>query len=486
MQVNPLTLLIVAGLAAALIAAAAVWFVASAAVARDTAAARARLDEHARRLAETQTRLASKEAALAASQHELSTARQDVARLGAELEAERRATDDKLALLEGARAALKESFGALSAEALKANNESFLQVAKASLEKTQDAATTDLAARQKEIAGLVQPLRESLGKISEHIQQVDRDRATSSQALTTQLQAVGETQERLRRETEGLVRALKSPNQRGRWGEIQLRNIIERAGMNAYCGDFSEKESMEDEHGRRAIPDMTVRLPNGSCIVIDSKVPIDAYLRAVDATDDAHRESLFRDHARQVREHIRGLSSKTYWAKFTPTPELVVMFLPGEPLFSVALQADPTLFDYAADQRVIPSSPLTLLALLRTVASAWQQQRLAENAEQVRALGTELYERVAVMADYVQDIGLNLKQAGAAYDRFLGSLESRVLVTARRFRDLGISGTKDVPDVAAPLELEVREARSPELRLPIQESLIDAELILGDEKISTS
>ena len=455
------------GLAAGLLVAGAVWLMSR------TAAAH------------VQAQLTARDASHARLQQDLAAAQQDRARLGAELEAERRTTADKLALLEGARSALKESFGALSAEALKTNNEAFLHLATASLGKTQEAATTDLAARQKEIAGLVQPLRESLGKISEHMQQVDRDRATSSQALTTQLQAVGETQERLRRETEGLVRALKSPNQRGRWGEIQLRNVIERAGMNAYCGDFSEKESVEDEHGRRAIPDMTVRLPNGSCIVIDSKVPIDAYLRAVDATDEVQRESLFRDHARQVREHIRGLSSKTYWAKFTPTPELVVMFLPGEPLFSVALQADPTLFDYAADQRVIPSSPLTLLALLRTVASAWQQQRLAENAEQVRALGTELYERVALMADYVQDVGLNLRQAGAAYDRFVGSLESRVLVTARRFRDLGISGTKDIPDPAPPLELEVREPRSTELRVPIQESLIDAESSVPAEKIPT-
>lgn len=445
------------GLAAGLLVAGAIWLMSR------TAAA------------QVHSQLASRDASHAILQQELAAAQQGRARLGAELEAERRTTADKLALLEGARSALKESFGALSAEALKTNNEAFLDLAKVSLARTQEAATTDLAARQKEIAGLVQPLRDSLGKISEHMQQVDRDRATSSQALTTQLQAVGETQERLRRETEGLVRALKSPNQRGRWGEIQLRNIIERAGMNAYCGDFSEKGSVEDEHGRRAIPDMTVRLPNGSCIVIDSKVPIDAYLRAIETSDEGQRDRFFRDHARQVREHIRGLSAKTYWAKFTPTPELVVMFLPGEPLFAVALQADPTLFDYAADQRVIPSSPLTLLALLRTVASAWQQQRLAENAEHVRALGTELYERVSLMADHMQELGASLRQAGGAYDKFVGSLESRVLVTARRFRELGISGTKDISEPAAPLDLDVREPRSTELRVPIQESLIDAD-----------
>jgi DNA recombination protein RmuC len=183
-----------------------------------------------------------------------------------------------------------------------------------------------------------------------------------------------------------------------------------------------------------------------------------------------------RDHARQVREHIRGLSAKTYWAKFSPTPELVVMFLPAEPLFSAALQQDPTLFDYAADLRVIPASPLTLLALLRTVASAWQHQRLAENAEQVRALGAELYDRLAGAADYLVAVGQNLRQAGAMYDRFVASLESRVLVSARRFRELGVSGTKDLPEIP-PLQIEVREPRAMELRVPTQERLIDAELV---------
>jgi DNA recombination protein RmuC len=485
-----------AGLSAGLAAAVAVWFAAHASAAREAATlrgdlgaalatAQAKAEEESRRSTELQERMAARETALLDTHKELAEAQQHRARLTAELEGERKLAGEKLALLHDAETKLRDAFSALSADALRTNNDTFLQLASGTLERAREAAATDLASRQKEIAGLVEPLRESLGKMNEHIQQVDRDRATSAQALTTQLQAVGETQERLRRETEGLVRALKSPNQRGRWGEVQLRNVIERAGMAAYCGDFQEKDVVADEDGRRAIPDMTVRLPNGSCVVIDSKVPIDAYLRAVDTTDDAHREELFRTHARQVREHIRGLAAKTYWAKFTPTPELVVMFVPGEPLFSIALQADPTLFDYAADQRVIPASPLTLLALLRTVASAWQQQRMAENAEQVRALGTELYERLALMAEYVQDVGTNLKQAGAAYDRFIGSLESRVLVTARRFRDLGVSATKEIHDPALPLDLELREPRSPEFRLPIQESLIDAEIVMPDVKLPT-
>jgi DNA recombination protein RmuC len=443
----------------------------------ELARARSRVDDEVRRVADLQAQTTARDGSIAGLQEQVGALQQERARLMAELDAERRSAAEKLALLEGARDALKESFGALSADALRMNNEAFLQLAKSSLEKVQESAATDLTTRQKEIAGLVQPLREALTKIGDHVTEVDRERLATAHALATQLRAVGDGQERLRRETEGLVRALKSPNQRGRWGEIQLRNIIERAGMSAYCGDFSEKASIEDEYGRRAIPDMTVQLPNGSCIVIDSKVPIDAYLRAIEATDDLRRDLLLRDHARQVKEHIRTLSAKSYWAKFTPTPELVVMFVPGEPLFSTALQFDPALFDYAADQRVIPASPLTLLALLRTVASAWQQQRLAENAEQVRALGTELYDRLALMADYVQDVGLNLKQAAASYDRFVGSLESRVLVTARRFRDLGISSARDVPDAAPPLQIEIREPRAPELRLPTQESLIDAEIL---------
>lgn len=368
------------------------------------------------------------------------------ASLAAELAGERRAASEKIALLDTARESLKDTFAALSAEALRQNNQSFLQLAGTSFE----------------------PVKTSLDKLGTHLRETEREHS----ALKGHLRSVSETQELLRAQTQALVNALKSPNQRGRWGEIQLRNIVERAGMTQYCGDFSEKHFVEDEDGRRCIPDMTVRLPNGACIVIDSKVPIDAYLNAADTGDGARRDSLLKDHARQVREHIKGLGAKTYWARFTPTPELVVMFLPGEPLFSTALQHDSTLFDFAADQRVIPASPLTLLALLRTVATAWQQQRLTQSAEEVRALGAELYDRLSVMADNLQSVGLNLKQAGTAYDRFIGSLESRVLVTARKFKDMGIVAAKEMPELE-PARVELREIRAPELRSPIQESLIE-------------
>jgi DNA recombination protein RmuC len=392
-------------------------------------------------------------------------ARTRLAEASARLDAERSAGGEKLAMLERARADLKDTFSALSADALKSNNESFLQLAK-----------TELDAKRGAIEQIVQPLKDSLTKVDTRLQQVERERAGAQARLDEQLRSLTETHQSLQLETNKLVRALRSPNQRGRWGEIQLRNIIERAGMTEYCGDFVEKAAAEDGEGRRAVPDMIVRLPSGSCIVIDSKVPIDAYLRSLEEPDEARKDGLVQDHARQVRSHVRALAAKSYWAKFTPTPELVVMFVPGEPLLSAALSADATLFDFAADQRVIPASPLTLLALLRTVASAWQQYRLAESAEQVRALGSELYDRLALLADHIQDVGANLKQAGAAYDRFVGSLESRVLVTARRFRELGVSATKDVPDLS-PIHIDVREPRAAELRAPVQTSLIDGEVI---------
>jgi DNA recombination protein RmuC len=363
--------------------------------------------------------------------------------LQATLEAERRAASARLALVDEARDTLKDTFAALSSEALRHNNDSFLKLAATSFT----------------------PVKDSLQKLDEHLRQTDREHST----LKGHLQSVAETQHLLRQQTQALVSALKSPNQRGRWGEVQLRNVLERAGMLHYC-DFVEKDAAVED-GRRLVPDVRILLPNGACIVVDSKVPIDAYLRTGDV-DEAAREGLLRDHARQVREHVRGLAAKSYWARFQPAPEFVVMFLPAEPLFSAALQHDPALFDYAIDQRVVPASPLTLVALLRTIASAWQQQRLTENAEEIRHLGRELYERLSTMAEHIADVGDHLKKAGASYDAFVGSLDSRVLASARRFKDLGVSAAKQIPDDLPSTHLDVRQPRSPELHVAVQESLI--------------
>ena len=393
-------------------------------------------------------------------------------RAQAELAAERRVSAERAAVAEEAQRRVKESFAALSADALRQNNELFLQLARGSLEKAQDGTKADLTARQQEIKALVDPLKETLGRLGDHLREADRERST----LAGHLRSVVDTQELLRQQTKALVTALKSPNQRGRWGEVQLRTILERSGMLGNY-DFIEKDAAADEDGRRLMPDVRVQLPNNASIVIDSKVPIDAYLNWADAEDPA-RESLLRDHARQVREHIKGLGAKRYWARFEGSPEFVVMFVPAEPLFHAALQKDPTLFDFAMDQRVIPASPLTLVALLRTIASAWQQQRLAQNAEQIQALGKELYDRLCTMAEHIADVGDHLRRAGASYDQFVGSLDSRVLASARRFKDLGVSASKELAPDLPSVRLEPREPRTPELRAPVQESLIDAELVM--------
>jgi DNA recombination protein RmuC len=438
-----------AGLCAGLVVAAAVWAMSRSAIVR------------------TETELAARDAALATARNELSISLQQRARLDAELEAERRTSAAK-------ETSLRETFAALSHDALERNNRAFLDLAQTKLGEFQQTARIDLDGRHKAIADLVQPLKDSLARVDGTLQEVEKDRAGSSAKLDEQLRALAHTHQSLQLETNKLVRALRSPNQRGRWGEVQLRNVVERSGMVAYC-DYAEKESVTTD-GRRLTPDMIVRLPNGACIVIDSKVPIDAYLNAADLTDDHLRDALMKEHARQVRDHIKSLGAKSYWARFSPAPELVVMFLPGDPLLSTALQVDPSLFEFAVDQRVIPASPLTLVALLRTVATAWQQQRLAENAEEIQAMGKELYERLTTMAEYVAQVGTALRKAGAAYDDFVGSLDARVLVSARRFRDLGVSAPKDLPDIL-PVHIEMREPRAAELRVPTQESLIDAEIV---------
>lgn len=412
--------------------------------------------------------LAARESALGRAQQELSAAQQDRARIEAELSVERRAAAERETLL-------RDSFAALSQDALERNNRTFLDLAQTKLGEFQQSARIDLEGRHQAIADLVQPLKESLTRVDGKLHEAEKERAGSSARLDEQLRILAHTHQSLQVETNKLVRALRSPNQRGRWGEVQLRNVVERSGMVAYC-DYAEKESVSRD-GRRLTPDMVVRLPNGACIVIDSKVPIDAYLSAADSADDSAREALLKEHARQVRDHIRTLGAKSYWSRFSPTPELVVMFVPGDPLLSTALQTDPSLFEFAVDQRVIPASPLTLVALLRTVATAWQQQRLTENAEEIQAMGRELYERLTTMADHVAQVGSALKRAGAAYDDFVGSLDSRVMVSARRFRELGVSAAKELPDSLPSASMEIREPRAAELRVPTQESLIDAEIV---------
>jgi DNA recombination protein RmuC len=265
----------------------------------------------------------------------------------------------------------------------------------------------------------------------------------------------------LRVAAEDLTRSLRSPNVRGRWGEHQLRRIVELAGMVEQC-DFVEKESMTSAENGRQTPDLIVKLPGDANIVVDAKVPIDAYLSATNATSDNERQRLLVAHARQVRDHVRALGQKDYTRQFQPAPDFVIMFLPLEPLMSAAFEQDADLFDYAAGLRVIPATPLTLLALLRTIASGWRQQQVTRNAEEIQQIGRELYERLAKMVEHLEDVGRHLSEAGESYNSFVGSLEHKVLPGARRFKELGVSSSKDVPQ-PEPVRLTLRAVTKEEL-----------------------
>ncbi len=365
----------------------------------------------------------------------------DLARVTAELDATRRAAAEQRQALEDSHARLKDSFATLSQDALRDNRSDFVQRAEA----------------------LLKPMRETLDKVQTQVASADRDREGSYRAVTSQLSGLAVTQEQLRKTTEGLSQALRSPNARGRWGEVQLRRIVEMAGMLEHC-DFEEQVQTTTEDGGRQTPDMIVRLPGGATIVIDSKVPIDAYLRAAAATDDAGRDVQLGAHARQVREHIRTLGGKAYWTQFQPSPEFVVMFLPLEPLLAAAFERDETLLELASSMRVVPATPMTLVAILRAVAYGWKQQQLAVNAEAIQQIGRDLYDRLATMVDHLSSVGASLKQAANSYDRLVGSLEQKVLPGARRFKELGVSTTKEL-DVVEPLHLTVRRVQKDELTL---------------------
>jgi DNA recombination protein RmuC len=399
---------------------------------------------------------------------ELSSTR---ARLEAELQAERRNASEKLTLLNDAETKLRDAFAALSSDALRKNNQSFLDLARTSLAEFQQTARMDLDGRHKAIEELVHPLKETLTKVGGKLEEVEKNRVGTQSALTEQLRTLHQSQHALQVETGRLVQALRSPNVRGQWGELQLRRVVEAAGMLEYC-DFDLKESV-DADGSRLTPDMIVRLPGGRNVVVDAKAPSSAYLDAIESEDETMRAGKLRDHARQVRDHVVRLGNKTYWQHFQPTPDLVIMFVPGETLLSVALQSDPGLLEFSLGRNVMLASPLTLMALLRAVAFGWQQEKIARNAQEISDLGRQLYDRIRVMAEHFEEVARGLTRSVDAYNRAIGSLESRVLVTARRLKEKGIPAPEELP------ELEVIDHTARALGAPELVGLFDEEPVDG-------
>jgi DNA recombination protein RmuC len=349
-------------------------------------------------------------------------------------------------LLEAAKAQLGDTFQALAAEALQASQHGFLTLAAERLGALRKESASDLEARQKAIESVVTPVRASLDKVDEQIRAIERERGLAYGTLTAEVKALAATHERLRAETGSLVRALRAPAVRGRWGEIQLRRVVELAGMLEHC-DFDQQATVTTEDGRLR-PDMVVRLPSGRNIVVDAKAPLSAYLDAVEAGSDEERAAKLRQHAAQVRAHVMKLSAKSYWEQFAVAPEVVVMFLPGEAFYSVALEQMPGLIEDGFAQRVLVATPTTLLGLLRAVSAGWREERLAENAQRISEEGRRLHERVAVLAEHFADLGKALGNSVGAFNRAVSSFETRVLVSARKLEELDARGKKELPDLA--------------------------------------
>jgi DNA recombination protein RmuC len=426
---------------------------------------RAQLAERAgaaeRELGEMRVRLAAEAAKLDEARGANTELHGKAESLATALKMERHAGAGKLAELERAREQLTQAFSALSSEALKSNNQAFIELAQASLAKFQEAAKGDLELRQQAIDGLVRPVRETLDKFDLKVQEIEKSRVGAYAELSQQVRALAETQTQLRGETSNLVRALRQPQVRGRWGEMQLRRVVEMAGMLAYC-DFVEQASVDTDDGRLR-PDLIVKLPGGKNIVVDAKAPLSAYFDAIEAPDEATRHVRLADHLRQLRDHVRALGRKSYWEQFQPTPEFVVMFVPGEAFYHAALEQDPSLIEFSVDQGVTLAAPTTLIALLKAVAYGWRQEALAENAKKVSELGAELYGRLATMGEHFAMLGGRLEAAVKSYNLAVGSLESRVLVSARKFRDLKAVGGDVLLDAAAPIDVLPREMRAEDL-----------------------
>lgn len=372
--------------------------------------------------------------------------KQQLAGVEAKYEAELKAADDKLKLLEEARDSLKDSFKALSADALSKNNESFIKLAEENLKKHQQSAKDDLEKRQQAITKTVEPVSQTLKAFSDRVNKIEERRIESEGGIKKELQKLSEMHLRLDQSTSSLVQALRAPQVRGQWGEMHLRRTVEMAGMINYC-DFEEQSSVETEEGQRQRPDMLIRLPNERRVVVDSKVPIAAYLDALETDSTEVQSERMQAHARHLRTHIKDLSTKAYWSQFENAPEFVVLFVPNEAIFSAALEEDPSLIELGVENKVILATPTTLIALLKAVAYGWQQEAITREAKEIASLGKEIYDRLSVVIGHFVKLGKSIDQSVGNYNKAMNSVDSRLMVTARKFESLESASSEQLPDI---------------------------------------
>ena len=366
-------------------------------------------------------------------------------RLTTTLEFERKSTEDKLKAIEANQQQLTHTFGALSSKALKENNEAFLKLAEENLNKHQNQAVSELEKKEKAIEHLVKPIHDALKKTEQQIHNMEKERENAYGSLHQHLKDMASTQANLQNETRNLVQALRRPEVRGQWGELTLKRLAELAGMVEHC-DFYEQENIETETGRQR-PDMIVRMPDGRMIVVDVKTPLDAYLNAIEAQDDVTRNQEMIRHARNVKNRINELANKAYWTQFNNSPDFVVLFIPGDQFLTAALDHEHNLIEYALTKQVVLATPTSLVALLRAIAYGWRQEQLAENAEKIREVGEELYQRLATFTGHLQKLGKNLDNSMKAYNSAVGSFDSRILPGAQKFKEMGISEKKVIEDI---------------------------------------
>jgi len=387
---------------------------------------------------------------------EMTALKQHIAQLETVVEKERVAASEKIALLENVKAGMTDAYRALSANALEKNNQSFIELANSTFSRYLESAKTDFDARSRAVKEVVEPVKEALHRYDDYVRQVERMREKAYGGLSEQIVSLIKTQGELQKETGKLVKAMRVPHVRGRWGEITLRRVAEMAGMENRC-DFFEQPTCATENGALR-PDMIVEMPGNRRIVVDSKVPVSAYLDSLEADSDEERNERLTAHARHVQTHIQQLAQKSYWAQFQPAPEFVVMFIPGENFFSAALAQNNGLIEYGVERGVIPATPTTLITLLKTVAFGWRQETMTENAKLISQLGAELYERLNVMARHLHKLGKDIDRCAQTYNQAAGSFEGRVLTAARKFESLGL-GLKSGKELLTldPVETRTRD-----------------------------